>query len=74
MLRLLLANDQAVRALDVTADLFSEPSYRAAFKVVVALVGRPGGLAALRRFAMILGGSTMALLALFAVLGAGAGS
>jgi septation ring formation regulator EzrA len=38
MLRLLLANDQAVRALDVTADLFSEPSYRAAFEVVNGLV------------------------------------
>jgi DNA primase len=34
MLRLLLANDPAVRALDVTADLFSEPSYRAAFEVI----------------------------------------
>ena len=38
MLRLFLANDAAVRALDVSADLFSEPSYRAAFEVISELV------------------------------------
>jgi DNA primase len=38
MLRLLLANDPAVRKLDVTSDLFSEPSYRAAFEVVKELI------------------------------------
>ena len=38
MLRLLLANDPAARTLDIAADLFSEPSYRAAFEVINALV------------------------------------
>ncbi len=38
MLRLLLANDPAVRTLDLAADLFSEPSYRAAFEVISELI------------------------------------
>lgn len=38
VLRLFLANDADIRALDVSADLFAEPAYRSAFEVISELV------------------------------------
>ncbi len=38
VLRLYLANDQGIRAADVSADLFSVPEHRAAFEFVEALI------------------------------------